>query len=75
MSWKFYVEKSKQNQVLINSGKFIKMFEQFDNFIGDPTVSDLKWTFSVGHDSDMLAMNLVLNFTSVECLEKLVLKE
>lgn len=51
------------------------MFEQFDNFIGDPTVSDLKWTFSVGHDSDMLAMNLVLNFTSVECLEKLVLKE
>jgi hypothetical protein len=52
---------------MLNSGKFKKIIEVFDERIIKNNTFPLKWTFLSGHDTDIIAMHLALNLSSVEC--------
>lgn len=56
------------NTAMSVSGKLSKIFSVFDRRTTIPDSYSLKWTFMSGHDTDVLAMHLALNLSSMKCI-------
>lgn len=57
------------NTGMANSGKLSRMFTLFETRQKVPDAYALKWTFLSGHDTDIIALYLALNFSSYTCTE------
>lgn len=53
---------------VINSRKYSKILNEFDNRIKNLTGYPLKWTFLSAHDTDVLPAQVDLNFSSFNCI-------
>lgn len=57
---------------MFNTGKFQKLLNVFDIRTRLPNNYALKWTFLSGHDTDIIAMHLALNFSHQNALNKCI---
>lgn len=59
---------------VINSRKYAKILNEFDNRIKNLAGYPLKWTFLSAHDTDVLPAQSDLNFSSFQCVEEVYRK-
>lgn len=59
---------------VINSRKYTKVLNEFDNRIKNLNTYPLKWTFLSAHDTDVLPAQTDLNFSSYQCIEDIYRK-
>jgi hypothetical protein len=63
----FYVAALNNNSIMQNTGKLRKVLETFESRITNEDYP-VKWVFMSGHDTDIIAMHVGLNFSSYQCV-------